>query len=224
MPNWHQLMDYFITDYFKRFDMEKTCRCNVTSFGIDKLGFHIYETHKITRFTYFHPIHNSEAFFFNVLLRTIPFINENDLLSATNIEKSYIRECHNRGIISNVDIIQEYLLQYAHCNLIDTKKQSQLLEQLLEDYPYMNPEHIPQDIHVSTPSSNAERIHTKWTPTHIDHVFDIDIAYMVLTEEQQYVMDNILQNPHGLHILTCTPGSEKMFFCEIHHPILSKAR
>ena len=117
-----------------------------------------------TRFTNFHPIHNSEAFFFNVLLCTIPFRNENDLLSTTNIENSNIRECHNRGIISNVDNIQEYLLQYAHRNLIDTEKQSQLLEQLLEDYPYLNPEHIPQDIHVSTPSSNAERIHTKRTP------------------------------------------------------------
>ncbi len=160
----HEYDDMTFTDYFKRFDMEKICRRNVTSFGKDKLGFHIYETHKITRFTDFHPIHNSEAFFFNVLLRTIPFRNENDLLSATNIKKSYIRECHNRGIISNVDNIQEYLLQYAHCNLIDTEKQSQLLEQLLEDYPYLNPEHIPQDIHVSTPSSNAERIHTKRTP------------------------------------------------------------
>ena len=35
---------------------------------------------------------------------------------------------------------------------------------------------------------------------------------MQLTEEQQYVMDNIIQNSHGLHILTGTPGSGKMFF------------
>ena len=184
----------------------------MTSLGKDKLGFHIYEIHKITRFTDFHPIHNFKAFFFNVLLRTILFINENDLLFATNIEKNYIRECHNCGIISNVDNTQEYLLQYAHRNLIDTEKRSQLLGQLLEDYPYFNPEHLPQDIHISTPLSNAERIHTKRTPTHIDHVFNIDIADMVLTEEQQHVMDNILQNSHGLHILTSIPRSGKTFF------------
>jgi type II secretory ATPase GspE/PulE/Tfp pilus assembly ATPase PilB-like protein len=35
---------------------------------------------------------------------------------------------------------------------------------------------------------------------------------MVLTEEQQHIMDNILQNPHGLHILAGTPGSGKTFF------------
>ena len=35
---------------------------------------------------------------------------------------------------------------------------------------------------------------------------------MVLTEEQQHVMDNILQNSHGLHILTSIPRSGKTFF------------
>lgn len=76
----------------------------------------------------------------------------------------------------------------------------------------MNPEHIPQDIHVSIPLSDRERVNTKRAPKHIDHVFDIDIANMILTEEQQHVMDNILQNSHRLHILTGTPGSGKTFF------------
>ena len=48
--------------------------------------------------------------------------------------------------------------------------------------------------------------------SHINHVFDIDIAEMVLTEEQQHVMDNILQTSHKLHILTDTQGSGKTFF------------
>ena len=65
--------------------------------------------------------------FFNVLLHTISFKNEKDLFLDTNKEKSYIRECHNREIISNLDIIQEHLLEYAYCNLINTKKRVQLL-------------------------------------------------------------------------------------------------
>ena len=44
-PNEYNDMTF--TDYFKRFDMEKICRRNVNSFGKDKLGFHIYETHKL---------------------------------------------------------------------------------------------------------------------------------------------------------------------------------
>ena len=106
--------------------------------------------------------------------------------------------------------IQEYLLQYAHCNLVDTYNRSQLLEQLLEDYPYLNHEHILQDIHISIRYQKKKTLNTKRAPTHIDHVFDIDIANMVLIEEQQHVMDNIVQNSHGLHILPCTPRSEKI--------------
>ena len=60
--------------------------------------------------------------------------------------------------------------------------------------------------------SDSERVNKKRAPKHIDHVFDIDIADMVHTEERQQVMDNIVQNSHGLHILTCTPRGGKTFF------------
>ena len=82
----------------------------------------------------------------------------------------------------------------------------------MEDYPYLNPEHISQDIHVSIQLLNGKRMNTLRAPKHIDHVFNIDIVNMILTDEQQHVMDNILQNPNGLHILTCTLGSGKIFF------------
>ena len=82
----------------------------------------------------------------------------------------------------------------------------------MEDYTYLNLKHIPQDIHVSIPLWNGKRLNRKRAPKHIDHVFDIDIVNMILTDEQQHVMDNILQNPHGLYILTGILGSGKTFF------------
>ena len=72
------------------------------------------------------------------------------------------------GIISNLNTIQEFLLQYIHRNLIDTEMRSQLLEHLFEDYPYLNPEHTPQDIHESIPLSDHEILNTKRAPKHID--------------------------------------------------------
>lgn len=48
--------------YFK-FKMDKIWRWNVSSFEIDMLDFHIYENHKVTSFTNFHPPHSSVAFF-----------------------------------------------------------------------------------------------------------------------------------------------------------------
>ena len=97
-------------------------------------------------------------------------------------------------MIYNLNTIQEFLLQYTHRNLIDTEKQFQSLEHLFEDYPYLNHGHTPQDIHASIPLLDHVILNTKRAPKHIDHVFNIDIADLELTEEQQYVMDNIVQN------------------------------
>ena len=50
---------------------------------------------------------------FKNTLHSIFIRNGNDLLYDTNKKKSYIRECRNRKIISNLDTIQEYLLEYC---------------------------------------------------------------------------------------------------------------
>ena len=48
---------------------------------------------------------------------------------------------------------------------------------------------------------------------------------MTLTNEQQYILDNILQNLVGLHVLSGTPGSGKTFFVKYmaqHFQLLQK--
>lgn len=95
--------DMTLTHFFERFDMEKKCQRNVSSFVKYMLGFHIYETYKITRFIDFHPTNNLEIFFFNMLLRTIPFKNANGILFDIPKNKSYIRECQDCGIV-NLDM------------------------------------------------------------------------------------------------------------------------
>jgi DNA replication protein DnaC len=47
---------------------------------------------------------------------------------------------------------------------------------------------------------------------HVSHNFDIQISEMTLTQEQEGVLDSIMANPEGLHVLTGTPGSGKSFF------------
>lgn len=67
-----------------------------------------------------------------------------------------------------------------------------------------------QDIHVSILS--LDHVNSRRAPKHNDRMFDVDIGDMMHTEEQQHVIDNIVQNPQGLHILTGTPGSCKTLF------------
>ena len=94
-----------------------------------------------------------------------------------------------------MNTIQEYLLQYAHRNLIDTEKRSQLLEQLFEEYPHLNLEHTQQDINVSILLLDHEILNTKRAPKNIDHVFNINIADMVLTENNNTVWTTLF-NTH----------------------------
>ena len=50
----------------------------------------------LVRFSDYHPRHNQEAFFYNILLAKIPFNDEADLLSPENTTGSYMVECMMR--------------------------------------------------------------------------------------------------------------------------------
>jgi hypothetical protein len=94
-----------------------------------------------------------------------------------------VYECHIRGLLSNLDVLQEYLLKYAHRNLIKTEKRAQLLENLLEEYPYLDPEFIILD---TGPSSdlNVQCRHAKEIKyKHVNHIFDKQLSDMKLTQE-----------------------------------------
>ena len=97
---------------------------------------------KLTRFTDFHPTHNTQGFFFNILLRNFTSGDERQLLSERNANKIYLLECYIRGLFPDVQAVQNYLSQYAHRNLIETKKHAQLLDRLLQDYPFLDPLNI----------------------------------------------------------------------------------
>ena len=88
----------------------------------NRLGSYIYETLKITRFTDFHPTHNSEGFFLTSSFALFLLETKMNFFLLQTIKKNYVRECHTRGIISSLNTIQKFLLEYAHRNLIDTKK------------------------------------------------------------------------------------------------------
>ena len=91
-------------------------------------GFHLYETTKVTKFTDFHPTHNTQGFFFNIPLRNLTFRDERQLLSKRNTNMNYLLECYIKGLLHDAQAVQNYLSQYAHRNLIKTEKYAQLLD------------------------------------------------------------------------------------------------
>lgn len=146
------------------------------------------------------------------MFQNICFRDEKELLSNQNAEQSYVYECHIQGLFPNLDILQEYLLKCVHRNLIETKKRAHLLEDLLEKHPYLDPEYIVSDTkpstHLNVQCQQAKEIKYK----HVSHIFDIQLSDMMLTQEQESVLDSIMANPKGFHVLTKSPGNGKSFF------------
>jgi hypothetical protein len=96
-------------------------------FGKDDLGFIIYENKKLIKFTNFHHVYNSEAFFYNTILQKNNFVI-NKIKFQNSIEKSYVHECQIRGFLHNVELLQTYLIQYTNQNLFGNEKQTQLFQ------------------------------------------------------------------------------------------------
>jgi hypothetical protein len=71
---------------------------------------------------------------------------------------------------------------------------------------------MPQDIFVPIPLLGHARVNSRWAPKHNDQEFDINIVDIVLTEEQQHVINYIVINSQGPYILTNALGSGKTFF------------
>jgi len=61
-------------EYFEKYELIKMVHPSFQQYEKDALSFIIYKNKKLVRFIDFHPIHNNEAFFYNVLLQKIPFV------------------------------------------------------------------------------------------------------------------------------------------------------
>ena len=97
-----QFENYSFIDYFTKYETNCFHIPNLLSYREDNLSYYIYEYNKVTRFTHFHSTHSSEGFF-NILLHTICFSNENTLLLLHNKQQNYVHECYSQGIILDLE-------------------------------------------------------------------------------------------------------------------------
>ena len=71
-------------------------------------GFEVYKLKApaLVRFSEYSPAHNAEGFFYNVLLDTVPFDSEAQLLSEGNRSCTYREECILRGLTTSDDSVE----------------------------------------------------------------------------------------------------------------------
>ena len=76
---------------------------------------------QLIRFSDYHPKNSSEAFFYQLLLRKVPFRDEVQLMSESNTSRSYLLECQLRldpdrpgfHILHDEDDLNEFVQEYC---------------------------------------------------------------------------------------------------------------
>jgi hypothetical protein len=64
---------------------------------------------RMVRFTDFNPAVNPEGFFYNLLLRKVPFRHEPSLLSEDNASQTYYEECQRRALFTDMNDLERFV-------------------------------------------------------------------------------------------------------------------
>ena len=164
----------------------------------------------MVRFTEYNPLSDAENFFYNILLQHVPFRDESELFSTTNTGRSYILECKLRGLLDDVDSLLHYVQEYSQRNLYDEDKHGHLVDHILLQHPYLDPDYIG-DIRCGTDIPMAEHTQT-FNTSCFEHDFSLQMENAHLNNEQQQIFDNIKNIDCRLYFIEGTPGSGKTFF------------
>ena len=161
----------------------------------------------IIRFTDYHPMYQTEGFFYNVLLHSTAFRSEHALISPSNRSKTYFEQCYLTGLVKTMDDIDALLQTYAKRHLQDHEQRERLKTLLLEKNGSMedilgSPNSAAEPSHPSLPQlSNANPARFPFT----------DMSGIDLNMGQRGFVDHMLADVHGLHFLTGGLGSGKTF-------------
>lgn len=215
--------------YFRRCKLQKNQYTRVpkgmTLLGQDGYGSWVYRlqddagsntdttpTDLMVRFSDYHPIKETEAYCYNLLLEHIPFRSENQLLSPCNT--SYYLECVHRGIISSHEDLHAHIESYSQRQLYDADEHGQLLNAMLDYHDKM----VACEHGLASPNGQEDDgdVFTERIAQALNGMLHISstlsaMAQCTLNSEQQQVFNCIVGAGTGLHVLSGAPGSGKTY-------------
>ncbi len=87
-----------------------------------------------------------------------------------------------------------------------------MLQELLNDYTYLEPQHVTSKLNNQTKIHIQQLHHIQPIPKPYQNIFHPHISMMTFNDEQQRVFDSIIGNPQGLHIFIRTLSSGQKQF------------
>jgi hypothetical protein len=138
---------------------------------------------RCVRFTNYHPVHHTQAFFYNILIHHSPFQSEEDIAPHNGC---YFAAACARGIIMTTDCLERIIHQYCDYNLYEETQLDNLVQHVIQNL--LGSQHLSL-----TPFSSAfdEHLPLTDTSTIIQNVHDI-------LDIQQCVDIEIIDNPSTL--------------------------
>ena len=186
-------------------------------------GAYVYEREDtdIVRFSDYNPNHNSEAFFYGLLLEEVPFRDEAALISDNNSTGSYMDECIIRKVIDTQEDLEELILNYSRTHMFREGEAGATLEHLYSVCPGHDDlgNLVPNQAEAATEHGHGRLDVTGMRLPSLDDLakefhLSAEPDRSSFCEDQMSAFNKITQMMAGLVLLTGGPGSGKSFLAK----------
>jgi hypothetical protein len=128
--------DVTLYDYFRQYLVTSEKRVTYAFQGKDSFDNNVYlvpeSKRHLVRYSDYHPAHNPEGFFYNLLLSKHAFRAEKDLVTLLqNPSASYMLECYIRGHLTNEDDLLQCISDYGARHLYNDEQQQAIALKML---------------------------------------------------------------------------------------------
>ncbi|KAG2485202.1 hypothetical protein HYH03_016091 [Edaphochlamys debaryana] len=185
---------------------------------------------RIVRFSDPNPAADPEAYFYNLLLKHVPFRHEEELNGGDNDSCTYFEACCLANLVRNTSDLEAHIESYANYHLFNTQRRQAILASLLSKYTPLDGLDDDLDLAAATfmvtygglREPRTTRRAARSRPRHLVDLSDADLSAALAgdfadldatpcTAAQQAVVDAVLRRSSGLIVLTGGPGSGKTF-------------
>eukprot|EP00798_Chlamydomonas_sp_ICE-L_P003121 gene3121-biopygen20880 len=193
-----------------------------TLVGTDIFGNMVYrlKTPRLIRVSDFHPAHQPQGFFYNLLISKLAFRDESHLLAQGNTD--YMTECVLREFIKDEEDLHRIMEDFCDYHLYQDSDRGMLLEGLLQQYntcDLTSPDDIPSAEAFTALGTSPESM--------APHLLDefACLRDFRLNIEQQKVYDILLPKKNGLSVISGMGGTGKsLLIAKLTHELRAQGK
>ena len=222
-PTCPEMDDVTFNEYFENYVREE--RKTTQFMGNDSFSCPVHKRAKpvICRYTDCSPGKDLEGYCYNLLLSRVPFRSEEELLDPRNTEGSYFAECIRRGFITNQESLETLVSEYCMQKLYPDFHVASIVNDIVAKNPDFGDPAVDPFDGMAPPEEGgtadgdrtaAEERKRQQMADAMLQEFE-HLRQIPPNADQEKVINAIVSNPKGLHVLSGPPGSGKSLTTQI---------